>query len=82
MARQMESVEEVKRRKGKDRNVKLVMKATGASYSTALTEVRRRSNLGELRVYMMMINSQPEWMEGQAPRCVRCLLPVHGRCAL
>jgi hypothetical protein len=59
---------------------RIVVEHTGASYSTALREVRNRYTHGELRVYMNMVTSSPLWEEGQTMRCVHCLRSDHGRC--
>lgn len=58
----------------RDRFAVAVMKATGAKYQSALTEVRRRELLSELGSYMVAVRALPERLDDQR-RCVTCLLP-------
>lgn len=58
----------------RDRFAVVVMKATGAKYQSALTEVRRRELLSELGAYMVAVRALPEVRTGEH-RCVTCLLP-------
>lgn len=61
---------------------KEVMIYTGASYSQALREVKRRRTDGVLEEYMRMVRSLPKQEKGSKTLCVTCLGSHQNSCPL